>query len=81
MNSLGPALRSLVTLLAALFPTATLLGVFAQHPDDTLKIVELLGNGASALWLYLRQPHPWLAGPVSDVVFWVKSFFRRRPTP
>jgi hypothetical protein len=80
MNSLGPIVRALLTLAAAAFPTATMLGVFAQHPDDTAKVLELFGNLASALWLYLRQPHPWLAGPVDDLKFWVKSFFRKRPT-
>jgi hypothetical protein len=80
MNSFGPFVRALLTLAAAAFPTASLLGVFAQHPDDTAKVLELVGNFASALWLYLRQPHPWLAGPVADAKYWLKSFFRRKPT-
>lgn len=80
MNSFASLLRALITLAAAAFPTATMLGVFAQHPDDTVKVLSIIGNGVSALWLYLRQPHPWLSGPIDDVKYWIKSFFRRRPT-
>jgi hypothetical protein len=77
VNSFASVLRALLTLAAAAFPTATMLGVFAQHPDDTLKVIELFGNAASALWLYLRKPHPWLF----DAWYWVKSVFRKKVAP
>ena len=72
MNSFGPFVRALLTLAAAAFPTATMLGVFAQHPDDTVRIVEVLGNLASPLWLYLRKPHPAIENPILDAAHWLK---------
>lgn len=80
MSSFASLVRALMTIAAALFPTATMLGVFAQHPDDTVKVIEIVGNAVSALWLYLKQPHPWLAGPVADIKYWLASFFRRKPS-
>jgi len=76
----GAIVRSLLTIAAALFPGASTVGIFAQHPSEVQTILILAGNALSALWLYLRQPHPWLREPVMDAAHWIHATFRKRPT-
>lgn len=77
----GAIVRSLLTISAALFPGASTLGIFAQHPSEVQTVLILAGNALSALWLYLRQPHPAIENPILDAAHWLRATFRKRPAP
>lgn len=70
-----------IGLAAAKWPHLANIVFLSQH---SVEVTQLLGYGLAGLgWIGTNISHPpaAISGPVSDLKFWAKSFFRRKPIP
>ena len=80
-SSTVAAIIAAIGLLGVMKPSLVWLGPLASHKDELAQILPPILTVVGGIWAWLSHPPAWIKGPISDAVFWVQSFFRRRPTP
>jgi len=80
-SSTVAAIIAAIGLLGVMKPSLVWLGPLASHKDELATILPPILTVVGGVWAWLSHPPAWIKGPISDAAFFVRSFFRKRPTP